>query len=196
MIDAPFMRKPWVRFRNDNSGTIPPFGVMRITGTTTINNEIVYTVDQPNTTFYRIYLVNGPKAVHTGKAGMATFLWNGGYVLVEATAALGESWGPATGQWTLKKWRYGFTPMGASKALGSYTVVAAVQSPVNHVWGQTDGAVNKGSSGTVEVYDGNDAQITSTNLSSVKNKYGNVADNKKVSVEWLGGSWYMKAAEC
>lgn len=185
----------WVPFRNDATETAPAYGVLRITGMATVDDSTVYTVGKPNTTFLRLYLVNGSEEVEANGYGFATLLGFPARVLYESgTPAYGESWGPANGQWSLKKWRYGFTVMGGNDTTALTTY--AVQRPIDHVWGQTDGAINKGSTGTVEVYDGNDAQITSTNLTSVKNKFANVSDNKKVSVEWLGGSWYLKAAEC
>lgn len=187
-----------IKFRNDSGEEVPAYAVMRITGA---NSDGYLTIGKPNTTFSRVYLVNTDRTVSVDGYGYGTFLTSEHFnqldskVLYESgTPAYGESWGPANGQWSLKKWRYGFTILGGNDTTALTTY--AVQSPVNHVWGQTDGAITKGSAGTVEVYDGNDAQITSTNLTSVKNKFANVADNKKVAVSWFGGSWYLVAAEC
>lgn len=186
-----------VRFRNDNSGTVPAYGVLRPTGATTVGGRRVVTVDQPNASFYRRCLVNGPRPVATGKYGWATRLSEGGPVLYESgTPAFGESWGPKSGQWSLAKWRYGFTIDGANDTDALTT--QATQEAVNLFWGQTDGPITNGATnGVVEVYDGNDAIVTSTTVTGVKNKSGiDIGDNKKVWVSWVAGAWHVTSAEC
>jgi hypothetical protein len=185
-----------VSFRNDYAGTVPAYGLLRIETLTTIDGSPCFTVDRPDSTFNRLYLVNGPDDVAQNGFGWGTFLWHADWVLYDdaSTPAFGESWGPQADSFKLKKWRYGFTIWGEPSG-GDTDIVQASQMWVNDFWGQTAGAISKGSTGTIEVYDGNDAD-TSITVASVKNKYANVADNKKVSVEWLGGSWYLKSAEC
>lgn len=186
-----------VWFRNDASGaaTASAYACMRVTGITTVNNRPVVTIAKPDTSFNRLYLVNGDKDVENGKYGWGTWLWHSDYVLYDnaSTPAVGEEWGPQDGQWTIKKWRYGFTIMGGN--VTSPVRTTAVQHFVNSFWGQTDGTLTKGSTATVSVYDGNDAD-TSVNVASVKNKFATVASSKKVGVYWWGGSWYAIAAEC
>jgi hypothetical protein len=185
-----------IPFRNDYAGTLPAYGVLRITGVATIDDVPYFTVDRPSSSFHRLYLVNGSDDVADDAYGWGTFLWHADWVLYDdaSTPAFGESWGPQADSFKLKKWRYGFTIWGEPSG-GDTDIVQASQMWVNDFWGQTAGAISKGSTGTIEVYDGNDAD-TSITVASVKNKYANVADNKKVSVEWLGGSWYLKSAEC
>lgn len=187
-----------VPFRNDSNETIPAFAVMRVTGVATGMSIPLVTVAKPSSSFQRLYLVNGPIPVAGGSKsrempGFGTWADQAGFVLYDDanTPAYGESWGPSDGSWEIKKWRYGFTILGGAAS----GIVGTIQHQVNHFWGQTQGALNKGSTGTIEIYDGNDADTTNT-MAGVKNKYANVGDNKKVSVEWLGGSWYAKAAEC
>jgi hypothetical protein len=190
-----------IPFRVDATETVPAYGLLRVTGMVEVDGRKVYKIDKPNTTFSRLYLVNGPDEItyRSGSTGYGwgTWLWHADYVLYDTgnTPAFGDSWGPQDGTWTIKKYRYGFTIMGGNAGTGAASRTIAVQSEVKEFWGQTDAAITKGSSGTISVYDGNDAD-TSINVSSVKNKFANVAITKKVKAHWLGGSWYLDAAEC
>lgn len=185
-----------VRFRNDYSGEAPAYGVLRVTGAEVLQGINTIKVDRPDSSFARLYLVNGPNPVQSGKFGWGTWLWHADWVLYDDadTPAFGESWGPQNASFKLKKWRYGFTIWGAPTGSDTDRVLAS-QSWVNHFYGQTDAAINKGSSGTVSVYDGNNAD-TSINVSSVENKFANVAISKKVSVTLEGGKWRLTSAEC
>jgi hypothetical protein len=185
-----------VTFRNDYAGTIPAYGCVRITGVTSSDDVQVFTVSRPDTSFARLYLVNGPEDVAEDAFGWGTFLWHADWVLYDDanTPAFGESWGPQNGSFELAKWRYGFTIWGAPTG-GTTDRVMASQDWVNHFYGQTDAAITKGSSGTISVYDGNNAD-TSINVSSVENKFANVAITKKVGVSWQGGVWRLTSAEC
>jgi hypothetical protein len=198
-----FMPPGWrIRFKNESSETVPTGGVMRITGGDATGGGFLKTA-KPNATLQRLYLINIGDAIPPNKFGDGSYLTSLGsdfeenLVLYDTgnTPAYGESWGPQDGTWTLKKYRYGFTIMGGNTGTGAASRTIVVQHVVNEFWGQTDGVINKGSTGTVSVYDGNDAD-TSINVSDVKNKFANVAITKKVKAHWLGGSWYLDAAEC
>ena len=199
-LRAPFFRKPWIRFTNGSGEVIPPYAFMRITGATFDDDEIVLQCAKPNTTFQRFGVVNGPFQVGPDATdeGLCTTLAQGGLVQVEsASAAFGQTWGPTASQWYLTRYRYGFDIFGGAQTAGSIIVATAQQHPVNQVWGQTDGAITNGSTGTVEVYDGNDAAIASTTLTGVKNKTGrDIADNKKVWLGYFGGAWHILSDEC
>lgn len=182
-------------FRNDSGETIPAYGVILL-GTPFMSNGLIhYSANKPSTSFQRFYLVNGPEDIADDKFGWGTWLTHPGKVLYDSgTPAAGESWGPKTGQWSLSKWRYGFTILGGNNTTDLTTV--AVQSPVTHVWGQTQGSIAKDATGTVEVFDGNDTILNASTTLSVKNKAVSVGDNKKVGARWEGGSWYLDWCEC
>ena len=190
------------RFKNTASETAPRGAVMRITTGSSYDDAYI-AIAKPDTSFQRLYLVNVWNDVPQDKFGIASFLTGEQFstkthtVLYDTanTPAYGESWGPQDGTWTLKKFRYGFTIMGGNTGTGATSRTIAVQHPVNHFYGQTDAAINKGSSGTVSVYDGANSD-TSINVSSVENKFANVAISKKVSVTWEGGVWRLTSAEC
>lgn len=117
---APFFRRSWVRVQNAAQEVIPPYAVMRITGGTSIDGEIVYTVAKPNATKQRWYLVNGMFQIANSSTaeGVATFLTNGGFVLYDTgdgTPANGETWGAENGQWSLAKGKPGFTMLAGNQ---------------------------------------------------------------------------------
>lgn len=192
---------PWqptiVRFRNDNSGTAPAHGVLRVTDVVLIDGVPHLTIDKPNTSFQRLYLVNGDDDIQSGGTGWGFRLTDhDGYVLYDSgsgTPAYGECWGPQNGTWTLKKWRYGFTIMGGNATDPTRTV--AVQEFVNLFRGKTDAAHAKSATGTISIYDG-DSVDTTDNMASVLNDYADLAISKWVDVVWKGGKWTLAAGEC
>ena len=183
-----------IPFRNDSNETIPAYAAMRVTGVVTTMSIPVITVAKPSSTFQGLYLINGPLPVASSGELPAFGTWadQAGFVLYDDanTPALGEEWGPYDGSWEIKKYRYGFTILGAAAS----GIVGVVQRQVDKVYGQTDAAINKGSSGTVSVYDGNNAD-TSHNITAT-NRFANVAITKKVICTWIGGTWLLSSAEC
>ena len=110
-----------VRFRNDNSGTAPAYGVLRITGGNmgANNGGGFLTIDQPNTIFCRLYLVNGSRDIGTGDYGWGSFLTaesinlERSQVLYDTgTPAIGDMWGAKASQWSLSVNRPGFYILG------------------------------------------------------------------------------------
>jgi hypothetical protein len=185
-----------IRFRNDYAGALPAYGCLRVTGVATVDGVQVFTVDRPNTTFSRLYLVNGPEDVADDAYGWGTWLWHADWVLYDDgnTPAFGEEWGPQDGSFEIKKYRYGFTIWGGATG-GSTDLVMATQREVTGFIGKTDASHAKSATGTISVYDGNRAD-TSINVSDVYNLFANVSTTKFVDVEWRGGTWYLTSAEC
>ncbi|MBL8825632.1 MAG: hypothetical protein JNM18_01515 [Planctomycetaceae bacterium] len=108
-----------ISFRNDSGFSVPGFGVMRCTGTTSLAGRLSLTMQEPNDTFERWYYVNGPTPVPSGRFGQCRVLNAAdaaAYPVLFAqglgTPVPGESWGPASGEWSLRPQRYGFTIIG------------------------------------------------------------------------------------
>lgn len=119
-----------IRFRNDNSGTVPAWGVMRMTGASQTSGGSWYvTTNKPNTTVQSVYLVNSGRDVESGKYGWATYLWHSNYVLFDtaSTPAYGETWGPQNAAWTVKKNNDGFFVIGGNAGSGSTSRTLAIQ---------------------------------------------------------------------
>jgi hypothetical protein len=188
-----------IAFRNDNSGTVPAYGLMRVTGMATVEGKTIFTIDQPNTTFSRIYLVNGPTEVLTGKRSWGTWLWHADYVLyTAATPAYGETWGPTNATWTITQHRPGFYIMGGNTGTGSASRTIAMQSIPEQVFGKADAAIANAASGTVRVYGGTPGSEADTGLTiaSCYNYGADIADEANVSVGWLHGKPYVQNMSC
>ena len=74
----------------------------------------------------------------------------------------------------------------------------SVQTPASaSVIGKTDGAIDKGSSGTVNVYNGTaGSEADSGSTITAYNPFADVADGKWVAALQINGQWYLIAAEC
>lgn len=108
-----------IPFRNDSAASIPGFAVMRATGTIDVSGRLALTMDTPNATFERLYYINGPTPVPSGRFGQCRLLTGSDslaypilYAASGGTPEFGESWGPAEGEWALRPNRYGFTILG------------------------------------------------------------------------------------
>jgi len=65
------------------------------------------------------------------------------------------------------------------------------------VIGKTSGAIAKGSSGTVKVYNGTaGSESDSGSTITAYNPFADVADDKWVAAMQINGQWYLVAAEC
>lgn len=187
-----------VRFRNDSGESAPAYAVMRVTGGVVDGDEQIVTIAKPNDTFQRLYLVNGATAVADEEEGLGTWLDDAGYVLYESgSPAYGESWGAKEDQWSLAKWRPGFTIIGTVD--GGSTEVWAQQDEVNSLIGKTTGSISaNGGTGSINIWMGQagseavtEYAITCSNLTSlalVTGKWGGVV--------WRNGNWYYEPWQC
>lgn len=181
--------------RNDSLQTIPAFGVMRITGMVTVEDEEVFTVAQSNATFQRRVLVNGENEI-THTSGTATY--GAGrfcdlqtpvlYDTADGTPAYDQWWGPYPSSWKLRRHCYGFQITGGANT--DLTTAFAIQHVVQNVLGKTDGG------GTVSVWKGNAAADTTANITSVENPFASVVSDRWVRVMWDAETPRLAAAEC
>lgn len=200
------VRDRWpLRVKNSSGSVIPPFSVVLITTVAASDNEMLYTVRQPNassTDFnWNGYLVTGPFAIGAGSSaeGLATDLVQPNYVRYDTgTPAISEVWGPKHSQLTLSKNYYGFEILGGNTTASGNNVTIAKWIGVHSVLGKTDGASTKGSGTvTVSVYAGavNSDTDTSMNITGVGNEFADVATTKYVWVTRNGGVPYLTAVE-
>lgn len=185
------------KFLNNSSETVPAYGVMGITAGT-FDSDFYFTCGQPDTTFRRFYLINGPIDVEAGKYGWAQKPNQTNKVLfrtASGTPAAGECWGPKPSQWTLEKNYYGFTILGgADTTLGQ---VLCQQHVVNTIIGKTDSSHAKSASGTISVYAGTLGSESDTTINiTAYNRFAAVSTTKWVQADWIGGGWNLSAAEC
>ncbi|MDE2098970.1 MAG: hypothetical protein KGL39_17080 [Patescibacteria group bacterium] len=195
-----------ILFRNDNAGTVPAHSLMRITGAATVGTgaatQRVVTCDQPNIfgSQYNV-IINGDEDVASGAIGQTA----GGpvqfaaYDTGDGTPVTGESWGPRSGTWKLKKNTGGFQVVG--NAVNGYVQVQRV--PWLSFRGVSSGAITAGSlsgsvislgSGTVKVYI-NNTIVTGVTVTA-KNSHTAIGDNKIVECNWFDNQWNALAADC
>jgi len=196
------VRDRWpLRVKNSSGSTIPPFSVVLVTTVTAVNNEMQYTVRQPNaasTDFnWNGYLVTGPYAIGAGSSneGLATDLAQPNYVRYDTgTPAIGQIYGPKHGQLTLSKGYHGFEIMGGNTTAASNNVTIARWVGADLVMGKTDSSVTSGSTCTVSVYNGTTAGSetdTTMNLTSCYLRLGYVPTTCFVAVKQIGGLNYI-----
>lgn len=179
---------PW---HNNSAETCPAFGVVRIDEGTLDGGDPILQGFKPNSTFRRIYLVNGPDDVPAGGDGWGTWIWDADWVLYDTGAipSPGEEWGAKNNEWRLFQHRPGFLVSGPTAGSGSESRVKAVQYLVTHVRVRTDTAIASGASGTCRVYGG----LTGTDdlgqtIAGCQNPGGtSLADEADTVVLWLHG---------
>lgn len=195
IYDRDYTRIPFV---NDYAGTIPAYGVLRVTELVESDGVKIFEANRPDTSFNRLYLVNGPEDVAEDGFGWGTWLWHADEVLYDDanTPAMGESWGPQNASFELAKWRYGFTIWGLPTG-GTTDRVMASQEWVNQFLCKSNEEFTaNGDTGAVSVYDGNGAD-TSIDVSGCVNRTGLVWDSGTWGkATWLGGKWYVEMWEC
>lgn len=193
---VPRPRQREVYFQNLSGETVPPLAVMRVTGAGFHLGQRLITIGKPNTSFDCTYLVNGPHAdVANGFYGWAHRIGDATRVLYNSgsgTPSVNEEWGPADDQWTLEKYRYGFTILGSN--VGGESTLALYQR-VQMYKGKTNASHAKSATGTVSIYDGNKVD-TGDDMTLVDNVYADIGSGKFVTVAKLGGRWFIIAAEC
>jgi len=195
-----------VAFKNNASETVPAWGVMQITEWILEGEDSdfpVAKITKPNTTFNRVYLVNLEREVEQGGYGAAKFHWNAGFALYDTgsgTPAAGESWGPQSGQWTLKKNYYGFATLGGNITTDSGKErTAIVQTGVDSVFGKIDSSsVSKNGTGTVSVWDSVfGADITAWDLTVYNHTVAlSTVSGKQCKVSFVGNRPVFDWVEC
>lgn len=189
----------WVGFVNNNAGTVPPFGVMRVTGISIVEaGRVVLTCDQPNSYGdLANCVINGPVNVASGAYGSCTRAWmtlalydNGN------SPSLGQMWGPVNGSWKLTKNSIGWlaqgspTNSGNSLALFSPVIVDSVRGTI-----ASDAAPDSNSTLTVNVGAYGSESATAFTISNVRNasdctlKSGSGAKIHRATYDWAVPGW-------
>ena len=203
---------PQRNWYNSDSSTCPAFGVFRTTGLKAVEGvtssqmplpNLPINGAQPNTYGSQYtHFLNGPVEILTTRFG--TFqdddkMMIAAYDTSDGTPAAGESWGPRTGTWLLKKNTGGFMIIGNLNTTQGWALVKRV--PFIRFHGVTDAAIAKDASGTVSIFYGTGAGTDSTvNMSSVYNAFGDIAITKDCECVWEGDSagvaWKIIQGEC
>ncbi len=191
-----------VPFLNNSGETVPPWGVMEVTGST----GGIVDIRKPTTAFKRMYLVNGDSEVGNGVVGTGTWLNDdlGGYALYEtgSSPAYGEQWGAKPAQWTLSKNRPGFEIIGSVTGTGATSRVQCRQEYVKSLKGKPVGNISKGSPGTALIWIRSSAgtRVVSDFAAIDVKAWGAAvtggATAKICSMDWDSGEWVIGPWEC
>ncbi len=164
-----------LEFLNQNAGTIPAYGVVRVTGVSIVEaGRVVLTVDQPNAYGCQANcFINGTVAVSAGQYGscMRAGALVALYDTADGTPAFGDAWGPRSGTWKLKKNTGGFFCLGPPTNSGLGLALFA-PLPMLSFRGQPTADVAAGASGTVNIYAGafgSETALSGQSISNVRN---------------------------
>lgn len=90
-----------ILFRNDSEETIPPYGLMQVTGLEELAGRTYHVVDQYDEDVFGGFLFNGHREVEKGDTGFAQrhepFIAAGD----GSTVTAGHLWGAESGEWTI-----------------------------------------------------------------------------------------------
>ena len=127
----------WLPYRNDSAETVPPFGVLRLTGRATSgsgNNQVSFlTADKPDADteadpLSGLVAINGPLSVAAGGYGQCTQDWPAQVRQDGTTSTTGDEIGPVDGEWYFDATGKGFSRISSGITLAS-GVVAVWASP-------------------------------------------------------------------
>jgi hypothetical protein len=192
-----------IAFFNNSGETIPAFGVMKVYAESTLSDSqgvtsAIYAVQKPDTTFARLYLVNGSDTVEANAYGTGSFVDLPDRVLYDSadgTPVAGQVWGPYPSSWKLRRHMYGFYVIGDVNSTDTH--VRCLQKLVTTgVLGKTDASHAKSATGTVSVWKGDHSADSGANIASVYNSFAAVATTKWVKVDWNSETPGLYAAEC
>lgn len=189
----PLQQQRGIEFRNASGLLIPSFGVLQITGSEIAGvGRNILTVTRPDGTAGAVYAINGLIPIAVGQKGRCTldFPTLAAYDTGDGTPAIGQFWGPKSGQFTLAKGMPGFSISGT--AANERVFVTLETGGI--IIGKTDASHAKSATGTISVYSDTSTDtgvnITATNL------FADLESGKWVSVALINGVWYLIAGEC
>jgi hypothetical protein len=119
----------WLMVQNTEAQVIPPHAVLHISGVTTSADKTValFLVQRPTADNQTGILLNGPSPIPPNGTGQAHMTFPAIAAYDTGTAdipAVGDTWGPASGSYYLKKGKSGFLIAGGASA-GRVNVVPA-----------------------------------------------------------------------
>lgn len=185
-------------FYNASGETAPAHAVMAVTsGGGRSALEPLLRITKPSTTFARTYVVNGPNPVAGGgtgycfEAGLVEVLYDAG------TPALGQGWGPKPGQWSLTKF-YPETATVHSLVDANLKILQATWKQITECWGEADGAIAKGATGTFKIFAGAQGAESDTGieLAGVLAPAHAFEDDQRGNIGWVNGQPEAYAREC
>lgn len=196
-----------VSFRNDSGEEIPPFAAMRITGVAMVDDQIVVTVNKPNSSTFET-LINGPQAVATTEIGSG-YKYGILQAKVEAGRTLGETLKAKASSWELEDGAGPFIFLGydteydcglvryAASAGGGGEHGVIIKTPAGGIAARSGTTVSYASCdvfsivGTTLTDTGNNIDVYNISISAVgASKYG------LAKKEYASGKWVIDFEDC
>jgi len=127
----------WLPCRNMSTETAPGFGVVRLTGTSQVDGNLVYTFAKPNDDKIQVFAILWPFDVISGGYGKCTTEPPFHILTDGSTMVLGESWSFVNATWTVTDDDGPFVALGSSNdtAIGVFSTVSA-SGRATMLWGQ------------------------------------------------------------
>ena len=152
---APVFQQRWIEFRNDSGQIVPPFGVIKITGSTSSAalgiGRYIFTATRPNSDTVNIFALNSQQSVPVGGYGLCTLSWPAfaAYDQNDGVPGIGTVWGPKSGQFTMAKGNPGFAIAGTAGSSAVWVISDPAKSEFGRIEGLTTGAVAGASTFTI-----------------------------------------------
>lgn len=145
----------WQTFRNLSDETVPPFGVLRITGANISADGRSYLECRKPDNYgaqWR-WAINGPVSVQPNEYGACnqsspTFAV---FSIDDGDPTPGEAWGPKDGSWLIHKYVGGFHVVSKPQLEGSARGVFVMHEPLLHLDGEADEDIEEDATATVRV---------------------------------------------
>lgn len=190
---------PTILFRNDAGSTAPAHGILRVTGLVNFPNaagEPFLTVDQPNTYGAQYsHAINMGEDVESGGYGKCTLgIANVAlYDSADGTPAFGESWGPRSGTWKLKKNTGGLMVVGIPTT-STYKRVLVAPAPMLETLGAPGANIANNATGSFSVNVGGTQGAESDTLQTLTAyvREGIVLASKRYKLRWKDGLWEVQ----
>lgn len=202
-----------VSFRNDSSEEIPPFAAMRITGVAMLDDQIVLTVNKPDSSTFET-LINGPQAVATTASGDRNIGTGYKYGILQAKVepgrTLGETLKAKASSWELEdgtgpfiflgydtEYDCGLVRYAASAGGGGGEHGVIIKTPSGGIAARSGTTVSSASCdvfsivGTTLTDTGNNIDVYNISISPVgASKYG------LAKKEYATGKWVIDFEDC
>lgn len=200
------IRNKTVAFVNDSGETIPPFAIMKMENDFDTSGRM--RVTKPDTTFQRLYLVNGAHEVLDTKGGHGTHLTDPandlGRARYSASPTMMSEWGAKPGEWELYPNRPGFAVLGNPVDLGGGVYSARTfQREVTRLEGYLiDGAIGALDSATFKHYSGTTAASVDAGFTALTcwnsgcEAILNSGDDLWGAVNWCNSEWRFEPICC
>lgn len=199
--ESAISRVIWEPFKNESGGVIPAFAVMHHNGYEERGGNFVMKMEQPSSTFRRLFYINGPMDVPIGGYNSCTRY--SAYALCDSgnTPAQDEEWGPKPSSWKLWKGYLGGVVLGAPTGTGEDQRSKIVLRETLIVRCVLDGTLSQGSSATASVYvhDGSswvDSLWNITAYDDLLPSLGEIAPGGVVWARFYANRWWVFEARC